>query len=197
MNEEKIKQDAAKIEPVCRTLDEIIDLLAKHKKWGSNVYVNFNGKPLYSLLDDADSCYKKVTGMDKVGFEKAMDEERRMWQERKRKEKEKAREMIPEWIERGKKLIEPEKFSEWEKCVEIRARDIYNGKDLEDALEIMKLLDEGGALKEAWNILDKREHSASSYAIIESIIATFSKRGKEFLDFGRKNLVDNDLISKV
>ena len=46
---------------------------------------------------------------------------------------------ISEWLNNGKSLMFPERFEEWESCVEARANGMYNGKDLDIALEIIEI----------------------------------------------------------
>ena len=87
---------------------------------------------------------------------------------------------IPGWIEKGKTLIYPERYEEWEKCVNARASDLYQGIDLENALEIMELLENGGTLDEAKKIFDNANHSGFSASMVRSIVLTFSKQGPDF-----------------
>lgn len=67
LNEEEIKK-AAKYVPITSTttLDQAIKLLDDAKNENRNIYFMFQGKPLYSYLDDEDSCYKKVVGRTKT-----------------------------------------------------------------------------------------------------------------------------------
>ena len=101
-------------------------------------------------------------------------------EEKRAAEEKKAEEKIPEWIERGKKFIYPQQEEMWKYCVDVRAHDLYHGNDLENALDIMECLDNGGTIEEANKILDDENHSGTSYGITLSIVLSFSKRGPEF-----------------
>ena len=66
-------------------LDNAVKLLNDARAEGRNIYIEFNGQKLYSLLDDEDSCYMKVVGTTKKEFE----QKRQRWlKERERREKE-------------------------------------------------------------------------------------------------------------
>lgn len=66
LNEEEIKK-AAKYVPITSTttLDQAIELLDDAKNENRYIYFMFQGKPLYSYLDDETSCYMKVVGRTK------------------------------------------------------------------------------------------------------------------------------------
>lgn len=66
-------------------LDNAVKLLNDARAEGRNIYIEFNGQKLYSLLDDEDSCYMKVVGTTKKEFE----QKRQRWlKEREKREKE-------------------------------------------------------------------------------------------------------------
>lgn len=89
-------------------------------------------------------------------------------------------EKVPAWIEKGEKLIFPQRADAWKECVAKRATDLYRGLELNNALEIMETLANGGTIEQAKEILDKANHSGTSYNLTMSIVANFSKRGPEF-----------------
>ncbi len=89
-------------------------------------------------------------------------------------------EKVPAWIEKGEKLIFPQRADKWKECVAKRATDLYRGLELDNALEIMETLANGGTVEQAKEVLDKANHSALSYNTTMTIITNFSKRGPEF-----------------
>ena len=178
-------------------LDNAVKLLNDARAEGRNIYIEFNGQKLYSLLDDEDSCYMKVVGTTKKEYEQEQQRLSEEWEKKEKEENAKAQSKIPYWIEEGNKLIYPQMQQEWARCVAIRAGDIYHGAELDNALEIMKALDnisgEEGLI-EAKKILDDAGHSGSSYGTTTRIIFTFSKRGPEFYRdiYLNNNLYDED-----
>lgn len=180
MNAKEIMDTAIEAKDFAYNLEDVGELLKKYREQGENVYVEFNGHKLYALLDDEDSCYQKVVGMSKKDFKKEQARLHKEMEEKRIAEEKKAEEKIPEWIERGKKFIYPQQEEMWKYCVDVRAHDLYHGNDLENALDIMECLDNGGTIEEANKILDDENHSGTSYAMALSIVLSFSKRGPEF-----------------
>lgn len=82
----------------------------------------------------------------------------------------------------GKKYIYPQRKEEWERCVDIRIRDIYEGMDVNWAIQVMMKLDKDdeNSLEEAHKLLNSQEHSGASYMISLAIVRDFAKRGPEF-----------------
>ena len=152
---EKIQAEAVEYKQWFADIEEMIKKLEILKERGLNFFYNFNGQKCYALLDDADSCYKKITGMTRSEYK----EEQRKWHEeyerREAEAKQKASESIPGWIAEGKGMIYPQRHEEWEKCVNIRANDLYHGLDLVGTLEVMKHLENGGSLADAKKMIDE------------------------------------------
>lgn len=182
MDRELIEKLAQKVS-IYGDLDEVIEKLKIFKNADVNVYVDFNGSKLYSLLDDADSCYKKVTGKTKAEFEEAERQWREEYERKEAAETEKAKAAIPSYIEAGKELIYPQKFESWKSCVKNRVSDLYHGADLVNALEAMKELENSGDFAKAKSIIDSAGHSGASYGMVMKIIVNFSKKGPDFYEF--------------
>lgn len=182
MNKEVIEKTAHKVK-IYGDLDEVAKKLQVFKSAELNVYVDFNGKKLYSLLDDLDSCYVKVTGSTKAEF----DEAERLWRENYEKqeaeEKANAKKMLPTYIEQGKSLVYAQKLSDWKKCVRSRVSDLYHGKDLANAIEAMTEIDKSGDFLTAKSIIDKANHSGASYGMVMRVILNFSKKGPDFYEY--------------
>ena len=45
-------------------MDKVIDYLDAARSENENIYINYKDYTFYSLLDDRDTCYLKVTGYD-------------------------------------------------------------------------------------------------------------------------------------
>lgn len=58
----EIKSQAVNLGGIYYSVFEAIDALEQAKELGLNVYINFNGRYLYSLLDDSETCQIKVCG---------------------------------------------------------------------------------------------------------------------------------------
>ena len=74
-------------------------------------------------------------------------------------------------IETYNNLKHTKNQAEWEECVNIRESDLYKGIELDDALDIMELLDEFYDKLNA--LIDSQGHSGMSYSVCKSIIKHF------------------------
>ena len=157
-------------------IDEAVEVLTYAREQGRNLWFDFNGHKLYSADVTLDSAYIEVLGMDKATYEKKQKEWREEYERKEKEEEEAAQAKIPYWKEEGKKYIPQPLWEEWEKCVEIRAGDLYHGKELDSLLDILKAIDEGKAktTDDVEKILDDQNHSGSSYGIMKSMLKTFS-----------------------
>ncbi|MBO5884985.1 MAG: hypothetical protein J6Q51_04235, partial [Clostridia bacterium] len=80
----------------------------------------------------------------------------------------------------GVKYIYPQMKDRWEYAVSMRMSDVYKGLDLNDALELMKMLDEGKPITEVMTAYNNLNTSGAAHTIIKSLVVDFSKRGPEF-----------------
>lgn len=95
---------------------------------------------------------------------------------------------IPTRIVEGKAFIDESLHNEWERCVCIRSTDLYKGRELIEAIEILKALHDGKSIEEVCaNIND------DFYNLITSIVYTFSDRRNEFKTYlDEKNLAKHN-----
>ena len=165
------KDEAIEIKNMLGTqLDDVVRELIDFRNRGENVYTIFNGQRLYSADVTMDSAYIQVCGMDKKTFDELQKKEQREW-------KMHAEKNIPVWIKKGKEFIPKELWEEWEACVEIRAKDLYNGMELDCVIEIFEGL-KNKTLTSKHDVellLDKQGHTRLSYGTTKSILVYFSK----------------------
>lgn len=185
-NESEIKAEAIQYTKWIYNMDELVSLINEYKENGENYSFDFRNKKFYSLLDDEESCYKKVTGLTKDEYEAEQKRLHREQLKRDAEEKQKAIDNIPNWIEKGKRFMYPQRYKKWAECVELRAEDIYHGKDVDCAITIMELLDKDTPFQEAYDVVKSQNHTGTSYSIVMSLITTFSKKGPAFYRFADK-----------
>lgn len=170
-------KDAVEYKGYLGNLEKAVDFLITARQRGENIYFDFNGHRLYSANITIDSAYLEVVGKT---YDEFKEEEEKWLEEFEKKEKAKrqaAQEKIPYWIEEGKKHIPAGLWGEWERCVNIRANDLYNGMELDAFLDIVKAIEDGTAKTEndVEKILDDQGHSGSSYGIMKSMLSSFSE----------------------
>lgn len=167
------------------SINKAIEELQKYKEKGELVFLEFNGKKLYSDIDDVDSAYQKITGKTKAEF----DEEERIRNEEYEAEKKRHEESIPEltkeWIENGEIVLDQKYHEKWARCVPIRLADLYRGMELGMCLDIVKELNNGCTLEKSKEIVESQGHSGMSFGLICSMVKSFCDRGDEFVSFVR------------
>ncbi len=181
--EEKARAQEAKMTyKYGSVLEGVVRELEEYRARGESVYKDFNGVRLYSCDVTMDSAYEAVTGYKKEDFDRMVEESNREYRERSAREEKEAQEKIPSWIERGKKIIYPEREEAWEKCVKARVKDIYHGGDLEKALQLMEQLEAGSTMEEVMENFNSQNHSGASAGMVRIILLHFSKKGPEFFE---------------
>ena len=173
------------------TIESAVKTLEDYRARGESVVIDFNGHKLYSCDITMDGAYQEVLGQTKAEFDKAQEEWRKEYEERTAREEAEAQEQIPYWLEKGSDLIYPERAEEWKKCVEARAKDLYHGMDLNAAIEIMEML-ENGSLDDAKEVLEGQDHSGVSYGMVRNIVFSFSKKGPEFWEHTAEGEISAD-----
>lgn len=190
---EMTRENARKIAFYGSTLEDCVNWLLKFQEKGESVVVEFNGHNLYSCDVTMDSAYIEITGQTKAEFDAEKEKWRKEYQERQEREKAETEAKIPVWIEKGEALIYPERMEKWQKCVEVRAGDIYNGKDLDAALDLMEKLESGASMEEVKEMFYKQDHSGASAGVVKSVVFHFSKRGPEFYEsIARRELSEKE-----
>ena len=179
------KENAIEMETFAgQSLDDIVIKLEKFRRQGKlNYYANFNGIKLYSLDVTMDGAFKECLNCTKKTWlkrEKRWLEESRTQIEKWKKE---AQEKLPTWIEEGKKYIHPEKFLSWEKTCIASANGSYSGLEVEKALEIMQMLEEGKLFKEIKEKIKNDRHTEMTYSRTMNIILLYANRGPALFKF--------------
>ena len=146
---------------------------------------SFNGKMLYSDIDDMDSAYKKVTGKTKFEFDEAQRKSNEAYKEQERKHKEAIPELTKEWIEKGNKILDKKHHEVWAKIVPIRLGDLYQGMELGNCLEIVEQLNKGAEFEKVKPLIEDQGHSGMSFGLVCSMIKEFCDRGAEFTNYAR------------
>ena len=163
-------------------LDEVVRELILLRRRGFDAYCEFNGHRLYSSNVTLDSAYLEVTGYTYREYLEESKKQLERWEREKQEKKQKSRNKTPEWIARGRELIPEELWQEWEECIEIRIEDLYNGREIEDALVIMEAHKAGQSIAEISKLIDNQGHSGMSYGMLRSIIKHFYPAGTQLFE---------------
>ena len=167
------------------SIDEAVEKLIFERKLGHDCYINFNGVKIFSKNITLDSAYLDITGMSKKEFENYQEKRRREFEEFMEKEEKRAHERIPYWIEEGHKLFPKDKHEMWDEIVPVRASDLYHGMELDNILEIQRLLtyEEKGSYEEIKKFMDNQGHSGMSWSLVCALIKALCENGTEIVEY--------------
>jgi hypothetical protein len=165
-----------------QNIESAIKELKEHKDL---VCGYFNGKMLYSDIDDMDSAFKNVTGKTKAEFDEAKRKRHEYYEAENKRHEEAIPELTKEWIAKGKAVLDEKYLELWNKIVPIRLRDLYKGFELGASLDIIKELNSGCEIKKAKGIIEEQGHSGMSFVLVCSIIKELCDRGAEFVSYVR------------
>lgn len=160
-------------------LEAILNSLKANK--GIYEYADVTGKHVLLPTMSVDDAYKEVLGCSKEEYAKKVFELNREIEAEKERLEREAEKKIPSWVERGKAFIYPEKVEDWTNMVKSRAKGIFYGEDIEDALAVMEKLDAGMPVEEIREFARGRNYLGNTFGSSNAIIFAFSKRGPEFI----------------
>lgn len=184
---EKVYVDDSKIV----TLDSVIKALSEARDQGRDAYYDYcpGGKKirLYSKDISPDSAYMQVYGVTRDAYyERVAARENDSLEDASKR----AMDLTDEWIEKGKKMIFPEKYDDWEKFVHQSANGVHCGLEVEGVLRVMDELATGISVSEVLdNIAD--DPIACEYTRFASKVFLFAERGPEFYE----RVVDLDKLT--
>ncbi|MGL5716415.1 MAG: hypothetical protein ACRCXX_13860 [Cetobacterium sp.] len=89
---------------------------------------------------------------------------------------------IEEYIERGRKYVKPGFEEEWDKMVNIRVKDIYEGMEVANALAIIESYKEKENPEEIKDLFLKENHSGISAQLVINIINFYIVDGNHIAD---------------
>ena len=186
MTNEEIIKTAQPLEHYHSDLNEIIRRLDQEKQKGENVYVVFQGKKLYSLIDNEESCYLKATGETKVEFERKQREE---WVSYRKSKLEKQLEFLDKFedrIEKGKSVLPSTKHAAWTRTMwELSDDQTVSIEDPCDVMiEFFEAWMKGAPVDKLDKILTKLEIPEAFFKyikqtmgpIVDNYLAEFSER---------------------
>lgn len=166
-----------------QTIDDAVSELLKYRDKGLLVCTSFNTHTLYSDTVTLDSAYLEVTGETKIEFDKLQREWKEKYEKQEREFKDRIPSLTEEWKKRGRKVLDEDMWEDWDKLVPIRLNDLYHGMELGACLDIIKVLNSGGTLEEAKEVIYSQDHSGMSYVLVCSMVKEFCKRGQAFVSF--------------
>ncbi len=182
----RVEKNYKKIGIPCGTnLESAVNVLLKHKESGELVCCEFNDAMLYSDTVTMDDAYKAITGMTFLEHKEMLKKQH----ERIIKEEEEFQALLPSlienWKQKARSILAEDKLDYWDRIVPIRASDLYRGMELDNCLDIVKILNNGGSFEDAKVLIDSQGHSGMSFSLVCAMIKEFCDRGEDFVKFVR------------
>ena len=178
-----MEKQYTKVDYLGMDIDLVVENLLISKEKGELISVEFNGHTLFSDTVTLDGAYKEITGKTKAEFERAEQEWRDDYARQEEAHKAKIPKLTAEWMQKGREILSETYWELWDKCVPIRLDDLYQGMELGDCLDIVKILNDGGTLNEAKDKIESQNHSGMSHSLVCSMVRAFCDRGQEFVNF--------------
>ena len=85
--------------------------------------------------------------------------------------------------EKGENIIALNKIELFYQYCYTRPHDLYNGEDLDAALDIIKMLNNNELFDECYKTLEKQNHSGISWSIVTNMIKQLAINGEEFYNY--------------
>lgn len=188
------RQNAVEDHYFARNIDNCIAYLIKKRQEGKSVWVEFNGKRLYSCDATENGIYLQMYGRTKEEY--GREEEDVLSEENNLKQKRRAN--MPDWLKQGENLVYPEKAREWERVVTARVNDMHSsGNDLQYAITAMQMLESGSSFEDVNKYMDSLNSLGGNRTMLENIILSFSKKGPDFYEYMRKGDIDRNTSNMI
>ena len=160
-----------------KTIEEAYYEMKYCEENGEHVCCIKGGHEFHSIDATLEDMYKTLTGMTEEQFNKETAKENY----KNRLESMKIESKKPIWLDKGKKLVYQERFSNWKECVDNLANNKYGANPIEIALKIMEALDAGEKLSVASKMINTDNEKLNN--LVENIVFRYSKRGPEFKEY--------------
>lgn len=179
-----MKNKYLKLTYLCgRTIEDCVVELLGYKSNDILASGEFNGITLYSDTVTMDSAYLEITGKTKDQWAKDTQDRMDKYDRQAKEHKERMPELTIEWMKKGREVLTEDKWAYWDEIVPIRLSDLYNGMELGNCLDIVKVLNDKQSLEEATVMIRSQGHSGMSFGLVCSMVKEFSSRGNEFMEY--------------
>lgn len=176
-----------------QSLEDIVIKLEKLRRQGKfNYYANFNGTKLYSLDVTMNRAFRECLNCSRKTWLKNQKKNEEETEKLIAKLEKKAQQELPTWIEEEKKYIHSEKISNWKNICIGCANGDYYGLEIESALEIMKMLEDGQSLKKIKEKVLEDGHSGATYSRTMNIVLLYANRGPALFKFMNRRYCYNE-----
>lgn len=161
-------------------------LYQMEKKFGETCFGKFNGHELLST-DSIDDAYQKVLGRTKAEFDKELKEEREEYERELSEHNARIPELSEKYRKEARGVILEDEYEYWDKIVPVRLKDLYRGMELENTLELCRIMRKeelpyDDRLRAAYDFFMASGHSGMSASLVASMLRRFCPNGNDLAD---------------
>lgn len=154
------------------------------KRGGEPVCGMFNGTMMISN-ESLDDFYQRHLGKTQADFEKEMAQRRAEYEQKRKEHIKNTPRLIIEYRNKARGVIAESRLPAWDKIVPTRVSDIYEGFDLQCALDLIEILNENIPLIErinkCRNKFTEQAHSGCSGTVVLGLASAFHKDGMHLM----------------
>jgi hypothetical protein len=129
----------------------------------------------------------KIMGKTKGQYDKEMQDWRDEYDRKEKEHKDNIPNLVPGYCEKARGVILEDQYEYWDKIVPIRLGDLYHGMELNNTLELCKIMrDESVSydkrLRKAYKAFMDQGHSGMSAGLVASMLRKFCPDGEDLAD---------------
>ena len=162
------------------------ELLVRSAECGETCFGMFNDVEIRST-DTLDDAYVKIIGETKAEYDKEMQDWRDEYKRKEEEYKASIPGLVPGYCEKARGIILEDQYEYWDKIVPIRLGDLYHGIELDNTLELCKIMrDENLSynkrLRKAYDTFMNQGHSGMSAGLVANMLRKFCPDGEDLAD---------------
>ena len=160
----------------------VVELIKESIKKKQLLYCKFNIYYLFSDEVSLDSAYKEIVGKSYNEFKESEKKKYEVILKQNAEYEKKVPHYIQHYLDKGHKIIDETYWSEYDKIVEPCVRGMYKGSDIDQALELIQMLNDNDEIADVVKKLKLQDHSGFSMSVVRTIVRDFCNRGMIFFE---------------
>lgn len=161
-------------------------LLKESAECGDTCFGKFNNHEIRST-DTLDEAYMKITGKTKEQHDKAEQDWHEEYERKEKEHKDNIPNLVPEYCKKARGVILEDQYDYWDRIVPIRLGDLYHGMELDDTLDLCKIMrdesiDYETRIRKAYDEFRYQGHSGMSANLVMSMLKAFCPNGDDLAD---------------
>ena len=161
-------------------------LLKESAECEDTCFGKFNGHEILST-DTLDEAYMKIMGKTKGQYDKEVQDWRNEYERKEKEHKDNIPNLTKEYREKARGIILEDQYEYWDKIVPIRLDDLYHGMELDNTLDLCKIMRDESLgyderIRKAYDAFRDQRHSGMSAGLVAKMLRVFCPDGDELAD---------------